>query len=172
MDGLIHELLASDPQGPALQQVVRAFSFSPLHVLLLTAIPGGAMLAAALLPQRTTDGLRVVGSRPAACWLLGVAVLAVLCALLALLLAHGIRPGRWLLASALLFGSAGGIAVSARLIGQRLAPQSDILVHLLLGLLCVGLLLCSPACLPVLALLAPLGLGGLILAGQTRSPPR
>lgn len=166
MDGMIRDLLAADPQGPALEQVIRAFSFSPLHVLLLTAIPGGAMLAAALLPERTAEAKRTVARRPVASWLLGVVVLSLFSAALLALLAHGVRPGRWLLATILLFGSAAGVAVAARLLGARLAPASGILAHLMLGLLCVALLLCSPACLPILALLAPLGLGGLLLAGR------
>lgn len=166
MDGLIRDLLAGDPQAPALQQVVQVFSFSPLHVLLLTAIPGGAMLMAALLPQRTDGARTVAAMRPAVCWLLGVAVLAVLVAALAALMSHGIRPGRWLIATSALFAAAGGVAVSARLLGGRLHPAGGALAQLMLGLLCVVLCLCSPAGLPVLALLAPLGLGGLLLAGR------
>jgi hypothetical protein len=164
MEGLIRDLLASDVQAPALRMLVQIFSFSPLHILLLTAIPGGALLAAALLPQQVEAGRSTIGSKPLVCWLLGVLVLALLTAGFALLLSLGIRPGRWLLASSVLFGAAGGIAVSARLLGARLAPTAGPLAHLMLGLLCVVLCLCSPAGLPVLALLAPLGLGGLLLA--------
>lgn len=164
MEGMIREMLGGDPQVPMVQTVVRLFSFSPLHVLLLTAIPGGALLAAALLPQRTGAGVAAVATRPLVSWLLGVVLLALLAAGLVLLLGNGIRPGRWLLATALLFAAAAGIAVSARLVGARLAPDAGPLAQLMLGLLGVVLCLCSPAGMPVLALLAPLGLGGLVLA--------
>ncbi|MBN8524375.1 MAG: hypothetical protein J0M02_03445, partial [Planctomycetes bacterium] len=159
-------------QVPALQTVARVFSFSPLHVLLLTAIPGFAMIAAALLPGRIAMARTAAGLRPLPCWLAGLALLAVLAALLALLLAHGVRPGRWLLATALLACAAAGTAASARLVGGRLAPGTGPFAQLMIGLGATTLCLCSPAGLPALALLAPLGLGGMLLARSSDDPGR
>jgi hypothetical protein len=57
-----------------------------------------------------------------------------------------------------------GAAVSARSLGERLAPDGSRLAQLALGLAVLLLCLGSALGVPVLALLAALGLGALVLA--------